>query len=152
MSRIKSENTSPEKRVRAALHRLGFRFRLHERSLPGKPDIVLPGLKVSILVHGCFWHRHSGCPFAYMPKTRLTFWRTKFEGNVERDRRVRRDLRKEGQRVVVIWECQTKNPTLLEGRIARSLVVTRAKKPAVNGAHEAADSAVALCESNIVSR
>ena len=134
MSRIRSENTSPEKRVRSALHRLGFRFRLHERTLPGKPDIVLPKLKVSILVHGCFWHRHSGCRFAYVPKSRLTFWQAKFEGNVTRDQRVRRDLRKMGQRVLVIWECQTRNTALLETRIARNLMATRAaKQPRVKG-------------------
>lgn len=126
MSRIKSENTSPEKRVRSALHLLGFRFRLHERTLPGKPDVVLPRLKVSILVHGCFWHRHSGCRFAYVPKSRLTFWQAKFDGNVARDQRVRRDLRKNGQRVLVIWECQTRNAALLKARLSRNLMTARA--------------------------
>lgn len=128
MSRIRSENTCPEKRVRSALYRLGFRFRLHDRTLPGRPDIVLPKLKVSILVHGCFWHRHFGCRFTYVPKSRLTFWQAKFQGNVARDQRVRKELRKSGQRVLVIWECQTRNPALLEARIARKLAAPERQK------------------------
>jgi len=120
MSRIQAENTSPEKRVRSALHRLGFRFRLHQKALPGKPDIVLPRLKTAILVHGCFWHRHPGCTLAYVPKSSLAFWRKKFDENVARDRRVCGELRKSGQHVVVIWECQTRDSARLAARLERA--------------------------------
>jgi DNA mismatch endonuclease (patch repair protein) len=125
MSRIKSENTAPERSVRSALHRLGFRFRLHQKSLPGKPDIVLPRLKTVILVHGCFWHRHPSCVFAYVPKTRQAFWQRKFDENVARDQRVRGELRKSGQRVVVIWECQTTNSARLAAIIKHALSPSR---------------------------
>src|SRR5690242_16161900 len=85
MSRIKGQNTTPEIAVRSMLHRAGFRFRLHAKALPGKPDIVLAGLRTVIFVHGCFWHRHTGCKLCYMPKSNIDFWTAKFAGNVERD-------------------------------------------------------------------
>jgi len=121
MSRIKGENTAPEKRVRSVLHRLGFRFRLHRRDLPGKPDIVLPRLGTVIFVHGCFWHRHSRCRFAYTPKTRTAFWQEKFAQNVERDRRACRELRSRGLKVLVVWECQSTNTERLSIRLVRLL-------------------------------
>src|SRR3984957_9961917 len=93
MSRIKAKDTEPELIVRRLLHSLGFRYRLHLKSLPGRPDIVLPGKHAVILVHGCFWHRHH-CGLAYVPKTRRAFWQAKFDRNVERDKRVQRDLRR----------------------------------------------------------
>lgn len=105
MSRIRAKDTKPEKAVRSALHKAGYRFRLHSRSLPGKPDIVLAKYKTVIFVHGCFWHRHRGCKFAYMPKSRIGFWKDKFEENVKRDVKARKALQKLGWSVIVIWEC-----------------------------------------------
>jgi DNA mismatch endonuclease, patch repair protein len=106
MSRIKCRNTRPEVLVRSYLHHMGFRFRLHVRNLPGRPDIVLPKYGTVIQVHGCFWHRHPSCSMAYMPRSRTTFWRDKFAGNVARDRRQREKLEALGWRVVTIWECE----------------------------------------------
>ncbi|WP_342450151.1 DNA mismatch endonuclease Vsr [Thiorhodococcus minor] len=108
MSRVASKNTSAELRVRRALHALGFRFRLHRKDLPGTPDIVLPKHRTVVFVHGCFWHRHPGCPKATTPKTRVEFWRSKFDRNVERDREAMAQLEALGWRTVVIWECETK--------------------------------------------
>jgi DNA mismatch endonuclease (patch repair protein) len=110
MARIGPRDTVPELAVRRALHRMGYRFRLHRRDLPGKPDIVLPRHRTIFLIHGCFWHRHARCRFAYMPKSRVAFWLSKFQANVKRDRRVRRALKEQGWKVVVIWECQTRDP------------------------------------------
>jgi len=121
MSRIKAENTSPERCVRSALHRVGLRFRLHQRTLPGRPDIVLPRFRTVIFVHGCFWHRHPGCRFAYVPKSRITFWQKKFDENVARDRRTSSNLRRSGWHVSVIWECQTTDPVNLATRIGHAL-------------------------------
>jgi len=109
MSRIKGKDTKPEKIVRSILHKAGFRFRLNRKDLPGKPDIVLPKYKSVILVHGCFWHRHPRCKYAYTPKSRVTFWQKKFSENIERDKFVKRELRKMGWRTIVVWECELKN-------------------------------------------
>lgn len=106
MSRVASKNTVPELRVRRFLHAAGFRFRLHRRELPGKPDIVFPGLKKVIFVHGCFWHQHRRCRSGHMPKSRLEYWQPKLEGNCMRDGAARRELRKLGWRSLTIWECQ----------------------------------------------
>jgi DNA mismatch endonuclease, patch repair protein len=106
MSAIRGKNTKPEMRVRSFLHRAGLRFRLHRADLPGKPDIVLPGRSVAIFVHGCFWHWH-GCKYSVWPKTRAEFWREKIMGNVQRDRRHVRALRRIGWRPITVWECQT---------------------------------------------
>ncbi len=114
MSRIKSGNTAPEIAVRSMLHRLGYRFRLHDRSLPGRPDIVLKRHRAVVFVHGCFWHRHRGCKFAYTPKSNVVFWTTKFEGNVARDREAIRRLRRDGWRVLVVWECAVSAPARLQ--------------------------------------
>lgn len=108
MSRIGGRNTKPELLLRSKLHREGFRFRLHARELPGRPDIVLPRYRTAIFVHGCFWHRHSGCRNATMPSTRREFWADKFEGNVERDNRNQEALRQAGWTVEVVWECELK--------------------------------------------
>jgi DNA mismatch endonuclease (patch repair protein) len=105
MSGIKGKHTRPELLVRSGLHHLGFRFRLHPRNLPGRPDLVLPKYGVAIFVHGCFWHRHPGCKYATTPTTREDFWRAKFEANVERDRRKALELREAGWRVLTVWEC-----------------------------------------------
>jgi len=125
MARIRSKNTAPELRVRSALHRLGYRFRVHVVALPGTPDIVLPKHSTVILVHGCFWHRHPGCDRSYSPKTRSEFWEQKFATNVQRDRRVMEELAAEGWRVIVIWECETKDPLQLENRLRDFFVADR---------------------------
>ena len=109
MSRIRSKDTKPEIIVRSLLHRMGYRFRLHRKELPGCPDIVLPKYKTLIFVHGCYWHRHKGCKFAYTPRSRTDFWQKKFQGNVERDKKRQRELKKLGWKIIIIWECQTGN-------------------------------------------
>lgn len=119
MSRVKGKNTSPEVRVRRAAHALGLRFRLHRGDLPGTPDIVFRKHGVAIFVHGCFWHRHAKCKKATMPKTRTRFWKAKFRGNSERDRRAVAELRALGWKVRVIWECQTRDTQALERRLRR---------------------------------
>ena len=121
MSRIRSRDTRPELVVRSMLHRLGYRFRLQRRDLPGSPDIVLPKYTTVIFVHGCYWHRHQGCRFAYTPKSRKDFWLAKFEQNVSRDKRVQEQLEAAGWRVIVIWECETKDIESLALRIGRLL-------------------------------
>lgn len=106
MSGIKGKNTKPEMLVRSMLHKMGFRFRLHRKDLPGKPDIVLPRYRTVIFVHGCFWHRHDNCKFAYEPKSRRDFWETKFKANVQRHFTVENLLVEMGWKVIVIWECE----------------------------------------------
>lgn len=117
MSQIKGRNTAPELKVRSALHRAGFRFRLHRRDLPGTPDIVLPRFRTVIFVHGCFWHRHEGCKFAYTPKSRTEFWEEKFSRNMERDRRKILQLQQAGWNVEIIWECETTDMVNLNRRL-----------------------------------
>lgn len=121
MSRIRGQNTVPERTVRSLLHRLGFRFRLHSRKLPGRPDVVLPKYRSVVLVHGCFWHRHKRCPFAYTPKSRTEFWTRKFADNVARDCRTEDALRQEGWRVIVVWECELRDPEMLSRRLDRMI-------------------------------
>lgn len=106
MAAVKSHHTTPERRVRSALHRLGYRFRLHDAKLPGRPDLVLPGRRLVIFVHGCYWHGHRCRRGARMPKTNVEYWQTKIAGNVARDRRRKRELKQLGWRVLVIWECR----------------------------------------------
>ena len=122
MSKIRGKDTKPELAVRSLLHRMGYRFRLHRRDLPGSPDIVLPRYRAVVFVHGCFWHRHEGCSKAYTVKTDPEGrWRKKFEQNVERDRRVRAALRKLGWKVIVVWECTICEPGRLKQRFRRRL-------------------------------
>lgn len=109
MSGIKGKDTAPELKVRSFLHANGFRFRLHRKDLPGKPDIVLPKYKACVFVHGCFWHRHKGCKLASEPKSREEFWNKKFSENVARDLRNIKALKKAGWRVVILWECGLRN-------------------------------------------
>lgn len=108
MSRIQGKNTAPEIAMRSMLHRSGLRFRLQEKKLPGKPDIVLPKFKAAIFVHGCFWHRHEGCKYCYMPKTRHEFWNGKFERTVQRDAEQISALSQKGWLPVVVWEYEIK--------------------------------------------
>lgn len=96
---------------------MGYRFRLHRKDLPGKPDIVLPKHRTAVFVHGCYWHRHPGCKYAYTPKSRIEFWSAKFVENLERDRRNREELEQLGWKVVVIWECETRQPELFLRRL-----------------------------------
>ena len=114
MSSIRGRNTQPELLVRRYLHATGLRFRLHARSLPGRPDIVLPRYRVAVFVHGCFWHRHEGCRFTTTPATRAEFWQDKFRGNVARDRRDTLLLRSAGWRVFTVWECEAANEEVLD--------------------------------------
>ena len=108
MSRIRDRNTGPELRLRSLLHHAGFRFRLHPKQLPGRPDVVLPKHRTVIFVHGCFWHRHPGCRNTTTPSTRREFWQEKFDGNVSRDARNRAALEAAGWTVLTVWECALK--------------------------------------------
>ena len=119
MSRIGSRNTKPELIVRSMLHKMGLRFRIHRKDLPGKPDIVLPKYRTAIFVHGCFWHRHKNCKYAYCPKTNVAFWQDKFKANTARDHIICNDLRKMKWHVVVIWECQVMKETQLIKRLQK---------------------------------
>jgi DNA mismatch endonuclease (patch repair protein) len=121
MAAVRARNTAPELMVRSIVHELGFRFRLHSKMLPGKPDLVFPRLKRVIFVHGCFWHRHPNCPRASTPATRTEFWDKKFVTNVERDRRAVRDLHKIGWKVLVVWQCELRDLFALRRRLERFL-------------------------------
>jgi DNA mismatch endonuclease (patch repair protein) len=121
MSHIRSKDTNPEMIVRSLLHRMGYRFRLHVKDLPGKPDIVLPKYKTIIFIHGCFWHRHSKCKYAYTPKSRIEFWRKKFADNIERFKIVKKELKHLQWKMFVIWECELKSNIALEHKIRRIL-------------------------------
>lgn len=125
MSRVRRKNTAPELAVRRWLHRRGFRFRLHRNDLPGTPDIVLPRFRVAIFVHGCFWHRHPGCPRASTPSTRQAFWVDKFAKNVTRDRAAELELRAQGWTPVVIWECAVRDEDALRKALADVLPMGR---------------------------
>jgi DNA mismatch endonuclease (patch repair protein) len=124
MGRIRCRDTAPERMVRSLLHKMGFRFRLHQSKLPGNPDVVLPKWGAVVFVNGCFWHRHEGCRRGQsVPTTRPEFWKTKFEGNKERDRVVRNELQALGWKVIVVWECEIKpqNVSVLEARLRREI-------------------------------
>jgi DNA mismatch endonuclease (patch repair protein) len=117
MANVKGRNTSPERLIRKCLRRLHCRFRGNVRTIPGKPDFVLAGQRKLIFMHGCFWHGHNGCPRATIPETNRAFWKRKIEGNSTRDVRILRLLRKDGWKVLIIWQCETKDMTTLERRI-----------------------------------
>lgn len=108
MSRVRSKDTKPELAVRKFLHAAGFRYRLHDKKLPGKPDIVLPKYKTVIFVHGCFWHGHEGCQYFIVPKTRTEWWLRKISGNTEKDVQAEALLHSLGWHVITLWECQLK--------------------------------------------
>lgn len=105
MASIRSRNTRPEMQVRRHLNALGFRYRLHRKDLPGKPDIVLPKYQTAIFIHGCFWHGHRGCRFATLPATRTEFWTAKISANQARDSAAESKLREAGWRIAIVWEC-----------------------------------------------
>lgn len=119
MSHIRGTDTEPEMIVRRIVHSMGFRYRLHVKTLPGKPDLVFPRLRKVIFVHGCFWHRHrkATCKLARLPKSHLEFWQTKLEGNRQRDQMIKRALRKAGWSILEVWECEIKNFDALKRRL-----------------------------------
>lgn len=117
MSRVRSADTQPELQVRRLVWRLGYRYRLHDRRLPGTPDIVMHGPKKVIFVHGCFWHMHEGCPAAQIPKTRRQFWLAKLQRNRERDAEALAALKANGWQALVLWECELKDRARLLTRI-----------------------------------
>jgi DNA mismatch endonuclease (patch repair protein) len=119
MSRVRGRNTKPELIVRGLVHGLGYRYRLHRKELPGRPDLVFPGRRAVIFVHGCFWHRHPkpACKLARLPKSRREFWEEKLSRNRERDIAVERRLNESGWRVLTIWECELRDLPLVETRV-----------------------------------
>lgn len=121
MSSIKGRNTKPEMLVRSMIHRMGYRYRLHRSDLPGKPDLVFPGRRKIVLVHGCFWHMHN-CRYGnVVPKTNAEFWQKKRSGNVERDKVVLEQLEHLGWKVFTVWECWTRDKELLQQRVTEFL-------------------------------
>lgn len=119
MANVKGSNTSPERLLKRCLRRLNCRYRSNVGRIPGTPDFMLLGQKKLIFVHGCFWHGHKGCPRARRPKTNKEFWERKIEGNIKRDSRTVRKLRKSGWRVLIIWQCQISDDERLERRLFR---------------------------------
>ena len=121
MSRVRDRNTRPEMKVRRLLHAAGYRYRLHRRDLPGRPDIVFPTRRKAIEIRGCFWHRHPGCKDATMPRTRREWWEAKLASNVERDARNLVALEEMGWRVLVLWECEMGDVPGLKARLGEFL-------------------------------
>lgn len=109
MSRVRSKNTTPEMRIRSALHSMGYRYRVHLKHLPGKPDVVFTKRRKVIFIHGCFWHGHEGCRYAKLPKTRIEFWSEKVSKNRTRDRLSIEALTEAGWSVLVVWQCELKD-------------------------------------------
>jgi DNA mismatch endonuclease (patch repair protein) len=127
MARIRGVDTTPERILRSALHRAGFRFRLHLRDLPGRPDLVLRRYSAVVFVHGCFWHRHPECLYATAPKTKAQFWADKLDSNRERDARQVKSLLQRGWRVLVVWECSLRKAAEREAVAARAISWIRGK-------------------------
>lgn len=117
MSHISGKNTKPEILVRSLLHRMGYRFRIHKKDLPGRPDICLPKHKKVIFVHGCFWHGHENCPRSKRPTTNVEFWNKKIDGNIERDKENIKKLRRLGWQTLTIWTCEIKNQEELKTKL-----------------------------------
>lgn len=117
MSRVREKNTSPELKVRSLVHRLGYRFRLHRKTLPGKPDLVFPSRKKIIFVHGCFWHGHDCARGHRAPKTNSEYWIEKIQRNIERDSKHQSDLKAMGWGILIIWECELNNPKIVTENI-----------------------------------
>lgn len=127
MSRIRGSHTAPEMRVRRMLHALGFRYRLHGKSLPGKPDLVFASARAVLFVHGCFWHMHR-CKYGKpVPATNVSFWAEKRRGNVERDKRNRAALKRDGWHIFEVWECQTRDPERLPEKLAPLVAFLRSR-------------------------
>ncbi|MBV9036556.1 MAG: DNA mismatch endonuclease Vsr [Acidobacteriaceae bacterium] len=123
MSLIRSRDTYPELIVRSLIHRMGYRYRLYSRDLPGRPDLVFRSSRKVIFVHGCFWHLHRNCPNCRPPKSKLDYWKPKLEGNARRDKLVRRQLKQLGWQYLIVWECETDNPKKLSRKVKKFLVV-----------------------------
>jgi DNA mismatch endonuclease (patch repair protein) len=121
MRAVGSRDTKPELLVRKMIHRAGFRYRLHSKSLPGTPDIVFPGLRRVIFVHGCYWHGHSGCRKAALPKSRVEFWNAKIAANRVRDENAMMQLRQGGWAPIVVWQCELRDPEEVLRRVTRFL-------------------------------
>jgi len=119
MARVKGRDTAPEMIVRSLLHRLGFRFRLHRKDLPGKPDIVLPKYKTVIFVHGCFWHQHEDCKASVRPTSNIEYWSKKLDRNIARDEENKAALKAEGWHVVILWECEIKDTEGLRRKLPK---------------------------------
>ena len=128
MSRIRSSDTRPEMQVRRLLHRLGYRYVLHRRDLPGVPDLVFPSRRKIVFIHGCFWHQHKGCIDGRIPKSRVSYWKPKLRRNVERDRRSISKLRHGGWKVMLVWECDAAKPDTVRKRLVRFLGAPRQKR------------------------
>lgn len=128
MARVRGKDTQPEMRVRKTAHGMGLRFRLHRRDLKGTPDLVFPKYGVVLFVHGCFWHQHPGCKRASMPHNREDFWRAKLARNVERDMKAGLQLRSEGWRVEIIWECETRDTMQIRERLEKIFTRSREKR------------------------
>jgi DNA mismatch endonuclease (patch repair protein) len=121
MSRVRGKDTKPELLVRRLVWSLGYRYRLHSRKLPGRPDIVLSKRKKAIFVHGCFWHQHPGCARAKLPQTRAEWWRTKLTNNRKRDKKVQKQLREQGWEVLIVWQCRLRETSKLKAELIRFL-------------------------------
>ena len=121
MSRVKQRHTKPELIVRSLLHRLGYRFRLHRKNLPGSPDIVLPKFRTSIFVHGCFWHQHDNCRKSRRPSSNQEYWNAKLNENVLRDKRKTKELSKLDWRVITIWQCEIRDLETLSKKLLKIL-------------------------------
>ncbi|MBK1878187.1 very short patch repair endonuclease [Pelagicoccus mobilis] len=151
MSRVSGKHTKPERLVRSLLHRLGYRFTVNgpkNKTLPGRPDIVLPSRKAVIFVHGCFWHRHPGCKTATTPKSNVAYWQAKFERNVKRDQEAEKSLQEAGWHVITVWECQLKQ---LDS-VAAHLISELPRSPQIELPEEIEDDLlVAETQSNYVS-
>lgn len=133
MRRVKGRDTTPEMKVRKALTQLGARYRLHRRDLPGNPDIVLPGRRLALFVHGCFWHGHDCARGSRVPKQNRDYWVAKVARNVARDERTRAELAGQGWRVETIWECELKDADVLEGRLQALLNPSPARGEGAGG-------------------
>ena len=121
MSRIRSKDMKPEMAVRRLTHAMGYRYRLHRRDLPGKPDLVFPSRRKVVFVHGCFWHRHPGCRRATLPKSNRDFWLAKFQRNAERDAEQQRQLAEQGWAVLIVWECEVQDHDATARRVREFL-------------------------------
>lgn len=121
MSSVKQRHTKPEMLVRSLLHRLGYRFRLHQKDLPGRPDIVLPKYRTAIFVHGCFWHQHRNCGKSRRPSSNQEYWNKKLDENISRDKRKEDELSQLGWRVAIVWQCDTSDLDVLSGKLKNLL-------------------------------
>lgn len=121
MAAVKHKDTQPELIVRSIANRLGYRFRIHRRDLPGRPDLTFPGYRLALFVHGCFWHRHEGCKRTTTPMINHDFWQAKFAANIARDARKTHELESLGWRVCIVWKCQTSDPQLIESILVEQM-------------------------------